>query len=71
MIETIVVAIFIAIVVGALLVFLLGPIINTIPAPVAQIAGSFFVQWGWAIGIAIAVFWAFVGPPIFGLGHRK
>jgi len=71
MIEAIVVAVVIAIIVGALLVYLLGPIIKSLPAPIAQIAGNFFVQWGWAIGVLVGLIWFFTGGPIFGFGGGK
>lgn len=61
MIETIVIAVIIAIVVGALLVFLLGPIIKSIPAPIAGIVGDFFVRFGWAIGLIAGLLYFFGG----------
>lgn len=61
MIEAIVIALLIAIVVGALLVYLLGPIIKSIPAPVATIVGDFFTQFGWFIGLIAGLWWFFTG----------
>jgi hypothetical protein len=60
-IEHIVIALIIAIVIGALLVYLLGPVIASIPAPVAAIVGNFFVKFGWAIGLLVALWWFFIG----------
>lgn len=71
MIESIVVAVVIAIIVGALLVYLLGPIIKTVPAPVAAIAGDFFIKWGWAVGILVGLLWYFGGGSIFGFGGKR
>lgn len=51
MLESIVIAVIVAVIVGASLVYLLGPIIKSLPAPIAQIVGNFFVVWGWGIGI--------------------
>lgn len=70
MIEAIVVAVIIAIAVGVLLVALLGPLIKTIQAPVAQIAGDFFVKWGWAIGLLAGLLWFFSGGSFFGFGKH-
>jgi hypothetical protein len=62
MLEAIVIAVLIAVIVGALLVYLLGPVIKSLPAPIAQIAGNFFVVWGWGIGIVVGLWWLFLGP---------
>ena len=61
MIETLVIAVVVAIIVGALLVYLLGPIIKSLPAPIAQIVGSFFVTWGWGIGLLAGLLYFFGG----------
>lgn len=61
MLETIVIAVIIAIIVGALLVYLLGPVIKSLPAPIAQIVGDFFVTWGWGIGLLAGVLYFFTG----------
>lgn len=61
MIESIVIAVIIAIIVGALLVYLLGPVIKSLPAPIAQIVGDFFVTWGWGIGILAGLLYFFSG----------
>jgi hypothetical protein len=70
MLEAIVVAVLIAIIVGALLVYLLGPIIKTLPAPIAQIAGNFFVTWGWGIGVLVGLLWFFTGGSFLGFGKH-
>ena len=59
MIETIVIAVIIAVVVGGLLVYLLGPLLKSIPAPIAGIVGDFFVKFGWAIGLIAGLWWFF------------
>lgn len=59
MIEAIVIAVIIAIAVGALLTYLLGPIIKSIPAPIAGIVGDFFIRFGWAIGLIAGLWWFF------------
>jgi len=61
MIETLVIAVVVAIIVGALLVYLLGPIIKSLPAPIAQIVGNFFVTWGWGIGLLAGLLYFFGG----------
>lgn len=61
MLEAIVIAVIVAIVVGALLVYLLGPVIKSLPAPIAQIVGDFFIAWGWAIGLLAGLIFYFRG----------
>jgi len=67
MIEAIVVAAIVAIVVGVLCVALLGPLIKTIPAPVAQIVGDFFIKWGWALGLLAGLLFFFGGFSVLGI----
>lgn len=70
MIEAIVVAVIIAVVVGGLLVYLLGPIIKSIPAPITQIVGDFFVRFGWVIGVIAGLLWFFGGGSFAGFGKH-
>jgi uncharacterized membrane protein YvlD (DUF360 family) len=58
MIARIVLALVVAIVVGLLLSALLGPILVALAVPIAVILGSFFVRWGWVLGI-LAGLWYF------------
>lgn len=51
LIGRIVVAIIIAVIVGLLLVGLLGPVLVSLKVPIAVTVGSFFVDWGWVIGV--------------------
>jgi hypothetical protein len=59
MIIRIVSAVVVAVVVGLLLVYLLGPILNSLGVPIALIVGAFCVKWGFAIGV-LAGIWYFV-----------
>ena len=70
MIETIVLAVLVAIVVGLLLTALLGPLIKSLPAPVAAIIGDFFIKYGWALGLIAGLWYFFVGPALFGFGGK-
>lgn len=62
MIEAIVIAVLIAVIVGGLLVYLLGPVLKSIPAPITQIVGDFFIKFGWVIGLIAGLWWLFIGP---------
>ena len=71
MIETIVLAVIIAVVVGLLLVGLLGPILKSLGVPIAVTVGEFFVKYGWVLGVLAGLWYFFAGGPIFGLGGKR
>ena len=71
MIETIVLAVIIAIVVGLLLVGLLGPILVGLGVPIAVTVGEFFVKWGWVLGVLAGLWYFFAGGPILGFGGKR
>ena len=70
MIETIVLAVLVAIVVGLLLTALLGPLIKSLPAPVAAIIGDFFIKYCWGLCLIAGLWYFFVGPALFGFGGK-
>lgn len=61
MIGRIVIAVVVAFIAWLLLTFVLGPIIETIKFPPAQIIGGVLVTWGYAIAICIGLWYFFVG----------
>ena len=56
MISKIVVAVVIAIVVGLVCMYLLGPIVLSLGVPIAAIFGGFLVRWGWTIGVLAGLY---------------
>lgn len=71
MIETIVLAVIIAIVVGLLLVGLLGPILTGLGVPIAVTVGAFFTKYGWVLGVLAGLWYFFAGGPILGFGGKR
>ena len=70
MIESIVLAVIVAIVVGLLLI-LLGKVLSTINVPIATTIGAFLVQYGWAIGVLAGIWYFITGSPDFiGIRHK-
>ncbi len=54
-------AVVIAVIVGLVLVGLLGPLLETLKAPVAVTVGTFFVAWGWVLGVLAGLWYYFAG----------
>ena len=71
MIESIIVAVLVATLVGLLLVALIGPALKMLPGPLGALLGGFFVQWGWLLGAIVGLLWFFGGGPIFGFGGKR
>ena len=71
MIENIIVAVVIAALVGLLLVALLGPVLVSTGIPIVVVLGTFFVKWGWVLGVLIGLRWFFSGGPILGFGGKR
>lgn len=61
MISRVVLAIVVAVLVGLVCMFLLGPILLTVSVPIVQIAGSFLVNLGWTLGLLAGVWYFFAG----------
>lgn len=65
MIEVIIIAVLIAVIVGGVLVYLLGPALKTIPAPITGVVGDFFIKFGWAIGLIAGLFYFLTNTKLF------
>ena len=61
MIGRVVLAVVVAIVVGLLCMYLLGPILVSLGVPIAVIVGEFFVKWGWTLGVLAGLWYFFSG----------
>jgi uncharacterized membrane protein YvlD (DUF360 family) len=59
-----VLALVVAIVVGLLLTYLLGPILLMLAIPIATVVGDFFVRWGWVLGILAGLWFFFAGGAV-------
>jgi uncharacterized membrane protein YvlD (DUF360 family) len=64
MITRIVLAVIVAVVVGLFLTALVGPLLVFMKVPVAVLAGDFFIQWGWVLGVAAGVWYFAAAGPI-------
>jgi hypothetical protein len=63
MISRLVLALVVAIVVGLGCTFLLGPILASLPVPIAGFVGGFLETWGWTLGV-LAGLWKFFSGKI-------
>ena len=61
MIAKLVLAVVVAVVVGLGLAALLGPILVTLKVPIAVTVGTFFVSYGWALGVLAGIWYFFAG----------
>jgi hypothetical protein len=61
MITRAVLAVIVAITVGLVCMYLLGPILVSLGAPIAVIVGDFFVRFGWTLGILAGLWYFFSG----------
>ena len=61
MIKRAVLAVIVAIFVGLVSMYLLGPILVSLGAPIAVIVGDFFVRFGWTLGILAGLWYFFSG----------
>ncbi len=71
MIGRLVLAVVVAVLVGLVCIFLLGPLLVTLPAPVAIIAGGFLIQWGWVLGLLAGLWYYFSGAPLPPMPWRR
>ncbi len=61
MIKRAVLAVIVAIFVGLVCMYLLGPILVSLVVPIAVIVGDFFVRFGWTLGILAGLWYFFSG----------
>ena len=61
-IRRLVLALAVAVIVGIVLVFLLGPILDTLKVPIATTVGGFLIAWGFVIGVLAGLWYYFAGP---------
>jgi hypothetical protein len=61
MIARLVLALVVAIVVGLGLSALLGPILASMDVPIAVVIGTFFIKWGWVLGVLAGLWYFFAG----------
>lgn len=60
MLARLLIAVAVFVVVGLVLVYLLGPLLVALGIPLVAILGHFFIQWGWVLAFAAAV-WHYFG----------
>lgn len=58
-------AVIVAIVVGLVCMYLLGPLLLAMAVPPATILGNFFVKFGWTLGI-LAGLWYWISGTAWG-----
>ena len=61
LIGLLVLAVIIMCVIGLVLVGLVGPFLVGVSLPPAVILGTFFVKYGWAIGVLVGLWFFFTG----------
>lgn len=59
-----IIALVVAIAVGLLLVSLIGPVLDTLKAPIATTVGDFFKATGFVWGVLVGLWYYFQGPGI-------
>lgn len=59
-----IVALIIAVVVGLVFMYLLGPILVGLAVPIAVTVGTFFTTWGWVLGVLFGLWYYFKGGAI-------
>lgn len=61
MISRVVLAVVVAVIVGLVCMYLLGPLLVAMGVPPAVVVGDFFVRWGWTLGILAGLWFFFSG----------
>ena len=61
MIARLVLAVVVAIIVGLVCMYLLGPILVSLAVPIAVVVGDFFIKWGWTLGVLAGLWYFFSG----------
>lgn len=61
LIGRLILAVIIAVVVGVLCVWLIGPLLADLNVPVAETVGGFFIKAGWLLGVAAGAWYFFAG----------
>jgi len=69
MIESLVLAIVVAVVVGFLLAVVLPELLKILKAEIAVRMAGIFASWGWALGVAAGIWFFFTGGH-FDIGRR-